>query len=428
MSVLVQDDGLRSKLSQVEDDMAQLRTERAEKIKERDKAKQAFAASDGYDLDSPEYKAAERAVRELGEVDDNLADRQAAQVGILKMLGQSERDVAKDSGVGTGRLKGDQPLEGWDSAPLFTDEVKSMLSRASTTKGRFGGIELGTVADRDAFKADIAPTANQRRGDYYGLLPQLTRPLTVLDILPTGTMDSNTLPYTVESGSFAGPAETLEGELKPEAAVTFTDATATAQTIAAWMKVRKQALADFAAMRSIIDSRLRYSVRRRLEGQVLAGNGTDPNIRGILATTGIGAVVYDAAALPADQILRGITTVLLADAQASGVIMNPLDWQAVLIAKAAGDGHYYSGGPFSVTPQVLWGVPLIPSVVIPQGTVLVGDFALGAQLFIREGVQVLLSDSDQDDFIRNRVTLLGEMRAALAVFRPAAFATVDLTA
>jgi hypothetical protein len=39
---------------------------------------------------------------------------------------------------------------------------------------------------------------------------------------------------------------------------------------------------------------------------------------------------------------------------------------------------------------------------------------------------VLLSDSDQDDFTKNKVTLLAEMRAALPVFRPAAFATVAL--
>jgi hypothetical protein len=41
-------------------------------------------------------------------------------------------------------------------------------------------------------------------------------------------------------------------------------------------------------------------------------------------------------------------------------------------------------------------------------------------------VNVLLSDSDQDDFIKNRVTMLAEMRAALPVFRPAAFATAAL--
>ncbi len=39
---------------------------------------------------------------------------------------------------------------------------------------------------------------------------------------------------------------------------------------------------------------------------------------------------------------------------------------------------------------------------------------------------MLLSDSDQDDFVNNRITMLAEMRAALPVFRPAAFATVAL--
>jgi hypothetical protein len=70
---------------------------------------------------------------------------------------------------------------------------------------------------------------------------------------------------------------------------------------------------------------------------------------------------------------------------------------------------------------------LIPSASIAQGTALVGDFEIGAMLLIREGVNVLLSDSDQDDFIRNRVTMLGEMRAALPVFRPAAFSTVHFS-
>jgi hypothetical protein len=47
---------------------------------------------------------------------------------------------------------------------------------------------------------------------------------------------------------------------------------------------------------------------------------------------------------------------------------------------------------------------------------------------VREGVTVLASDSDQDDLLRNRVTLLGEARFALAVWQPSAFAVVDLAA
>jgi HK97 family phage major capsid protein len=169
-------------------------------------------------------------------------------------------------------------------------------------------------------------------------------------------------------------------------------------------------------------------VLRRLEAQVLAGSGTGTDIEGILNVDGVGDVAYTSGALVADQILKGITTVFLADAEATGVVMHPTDWQRTLIAKASGSGEYLSGGPFEMNAQQLWGVPLVPSRAIPQGSALVGDFEIGAQLFIREGVNVLLSDSDQDDFIKNRVTLLAEMRAALAVFRPAAFAVTELGA
>jgi hypothetical protein len=416
---------LKDKLKRIEAELSDARDDRADAVKARDAAREKYAGSDSISQDSPEFAEAKEAVRRVGEIDDRIAGLQAVQVETLKMLG---KDPEQTTYVRDGATGDSSDPRGWDGAALFAgEEIRRMLTHASSTKSRMGGIELGQVASRDALMADVTGTTNMRRGDYAGLVPQLRRRLSVLDLIPTGTMDNNSLPYTQESGSFATAAETTEGSAKPEAAITFTDATADAVTIAHWSKVRKQALADFAALQSIIEGRLRYGVERRLEAEVIAGDGSAPNMRGILNTSGIGAVAYDAAELVADQVLRAITTVLLADAQADGIVMHPTDWQTALLAKAAGDGHYYSGGPFSVTPQMMWGVPLIPSAALAQGTVLVGDFAIGAQLFIREGVNVLLSDSDQDDFIKNRVTLLAELRAALAVFRPAAFATVDLT-
>jgi HK97 family phage major capsid protein len=315
----------------------------------------------------------------------------------------------------------------WDASKLFADEtLRANLAHAATSKSHAGPIQLGEIVSRDAFVADIAGTPNMRRGEYAGIVGQLRRRIRLLDLLPTGTTDGNSVPYTQESGTFTA-AETAEGALKPESGLTFVDALAPVQTIPAWQKLRKQVLADIPAMTSIIDGRLRYSVERRLEDEILAGNGTDPNLLGILSTTGIGSVPFAAGSLPADLILTALTQVMLADAEPTGIVLHPSDWQTLISGKAS-DGHYYSGGPFSVTPQVLWGVPLVASRVIPQGTALVGDWEIGAQLFIREGVQVLISDSDQDDFLRNRVTLLAEMRAALAVWRPPAFSAVSLTA
>lgn len=413
---------LADKLKAIEAELASLRDARVGAVAERDAARDAFANAEGLSKDSPEFEAAKQAVKDLGELDDRIESLKEMQVSTLKMMG---KDAPRDrTPVGD---PSDPRGDGWNAAAILSAEgVMSMLDQFAHSSQRMGRHELGQVASREQFVADVTGTANMRRGEYGGVVPQLRRNLSVLDLLPTGTMDGNTFPYTVESGAFTGAAETTEGQAKPEAGITFTDAEATARTIAAWLKLQKQSLEDVPALQTVIETRLRYLVLRRLEAQILAGNGSAPNLQGILNTSGIGAVTYDAGELVADQILSGITTVLLADATATGIVMNPLDWQAALKAKADGDGHYYSGGPFSVTPQIMWGVPLIPSQAIPQGMSLVGDFEIGALLLIREGVKVLLSDSDQDDFTKNKVTLLGEMRAALPVFRPAAFCTVDL--
>jgi hypothetical protein len=70
-----------------------------------------------------------------------------------------------------------------------------------------------------------------------------------------------------------------------------------------------------------------------------------------------------------------------------------VNWQTILSAKTSGSGEYLSGGPFSPIPSSIWGVSLIPSPAIASGTGLVGDFRLGAQVFVRSGVVVLMSDS-----------------------------------
>lgn len=415
---------LKEKLKTIEAELASAREARVEAVKERDEARDAYAGIEDITPDSKEFKEAEAAVKALGEIDDKIANLQAAQVGTLKMLG---KDAPQSAGSRAAGDPSDPRGAAWDSSGLLAnEEIRATLAHVATSKGRFGGIELGQVVGRDALAADVTGTSDMRRGDYLGVVPQLRRILRILDLIPTGTMDHNTLPYTQESGSFTTAAETAEGSTKPEGEVVFTDQEAVAATIAHFQKIRKQALADFAALRSIIDSRLRYGVERRLEGQILAGTGEGANIRGILKTSGLGDVPFEAGQLVTDQVLKAITTVLLADAQATGIVLHPNDWQTALLAKAQGDGHYFSGGPFQVTPHVLWGVPLVPSATMSAGTSLVGDFEIGAQLFIREGVNVLLSDSDQDDFVKNRITMLGEMRAALAVFRPAAFATAEL--
>lgn len=420
---------LKRKLAEIEEQLAAKRAERPALLTKLESAKEKFGALDAWDENSPEYTAARDARGELGAIDDDIAALQVKQVELLKILGESEpeKTAAERSGADPSQLPGaDDVLKaGWNSGPLFTDAIKATLSRTSGSKSRFGSIEIGQVATRDRLAADIGGTTYMRQGTYQGILPQIFRPLRVLDLIPIGTTDGNSVPYTQEGGTF-NAAETAESAAKPEDGVTFTDATALVQTIAAWQKLRKQALSDYAAIQSMIDGRLRYSVMRRLEAQVLAGDGSGSNLTGILNTAGIGSVAYSSSVPLSELILTGITNVYLADGEATGTVLYPTDWQKMLVQKASGSGEYVGGGPFNNTPQVLWGVPLVPSPALSVGQGVVGDWQIGVQLLVREGVQVLLSDSDQDDFIKNRVTMLGEMRAALPVWRPPVFQKVAL--
>jgi HK97 family phage major capsid protein len=424
---------LKDKIKKIDAELTEKRDERVEAQKELDSATEAYAKTDEpLSQDTAEFKAAKEARGKVGAIDDRIAELTAIQNETLRLLGKDAPEATDPQRTPAGDPT--DPRADWTSAQIFQDQtMRDALVQMSASKAKIGPLQLGEVASRDALVADVTGSANMRRSEYQGVLPQLRRMLRVLDLLPTGPMDGNSIPYTEESGSLDTAAETAEGVAKPEGAWVPTDKTADAQTIAHWLKIRKQVLADFPALRTIIDGRLRYGVERRLEGQVLSGDGAGSNLRGILNTAGIGAVAFNAAELPADQVLSAITSILLADALADGIVMHPTDWASALKQKAddgagGGDLQYYSGGPFHATPQVMWGIPLIASKAVPQGTVLVGDFAIGATLFIREGVNVLISDSDQDDFVKNKVTLLAEMRAALAVWRPPAFCTVDLTA
>jgi hypothetical protein len=421
--------GLRDRLQRIEARIAELRDQIKTAQDEQARAQEAYASVEDLAADSEQFKDAKEATRKVGALSDQLAAMQSEQVEVLRMLSPNASASTLIAQVGGKAGPGvhERNPHGWNADAVLTPEVVEQLERLAGSSSRMGTMRIGEVVTREDFAADIAPTANMRRGDYYGVLPQLQRALTLLDLLPSGSMTGSNIPYTQEGGVFTEAAETAEGAAKPEAGITFTDAEAFARVIAAWMKIQKAALSDVPALRAIIDQRLRYLVLRRLEAQIINGNGTAPNLRGLLNTSGIGTVPYNGAELIADQILTGITTVLLADALADVVILHPLDWMAVLKAKA-GDGHYYGGGPFSMTPQVIWGVNLLASQAVPQGHALTADLSIATTLFVREGIQVLFSDSDGTDFRENRVTLLGEGRFALPVWRPSAIVDVDLAA
>jgi HK97 family phage major capsid protein len=78
--------------------------------------------------------------------------------------------------------------------------------------------------------------------------------------------------------------------------------------------------------------------------------------------------------------------------------------------------------------ETLWGKRVVVTEAMDAGTALVGAFGTAAQVFRRGGLTVEASNSHSDYFRKNLTAVRAEERLALAVYRPQAFATADVTA
>ena len=69
---------------------------------------------------------------------------------------------------------------------------------------------------------------------------------------------------------------------------------------------------------------------------------------------------------------------------------------------------------------------MVQTQAIAQGKFLTGAFNLGAQIFDRWQSRVEIATENEDDFVKNLVTILCEERLALAVYRPESFIYGDV--
>ena len=115
------------------------------------------------------------------------------------------------------------------------------------------------------------------------------------------------------------------------------------------------------------------------------------------------------------------------------MLINPSDWATLLQTKdqnrqyllgGPGFGSYGNGAYFE-NPKV-WGMNVVQSAAVTEGAPIVGAFKTGAAVVTQagNGQRVEISNSDQDDFIKNIVTIRIEERLVLAVRVPAAFCIV----
>lgn len=251
------------------------------------------------------------------------------------------------------------------------------------------------------------------------------RPIQIIDLIPAGRTDQAAIVY-MEETTFTNPAaEATEGSgVYAEAALAFTERSSTVRKIAVWLPVTQEQFEDVPGLESYVNQRLGFMVKQRLDYQVLNGNGTPPNLAGILNTSGIQTFVRGTEHF--DAIAESLKRIRVTGRAMPNVILIHSNdwWSSDFRLKRTNEGLYILGNPSEPGPMRLWGLPVVENDVIPEGTVLTGDFPTHCQLFEKRGIEVDVTESHSDYFIYGKLAIRATMRVALPVYRPAAFCAV----
>jgi len=437
---------LKDKLAEVNEKITATRTEAQEKWSAFEAARDKFAKAgeDANNTESEAFQEMDAINKEYSTKAEELADLEQVRDGVFRAMSGNEppevggedpataaaavarqRQAAEvRESLGTRAAEGDGYKELLASGLLKSDSAKfnASLAQGSLEELKASLITGGSDTSAGAFVVN----------DQKGYVPQPRRTLTILDLITIGDTESDTVEFVrqntfVNVAAEIAEATTLTTGTKPEAGLSFEKVTKPVSTIAHWQPATRRALADAGQMRTLIDSQLRYGLELRLENQVMAGNGSGDNLLGIVNTPNILSQAKETDSV-ADAIHKGMTQMRLGFIEPTGVAMYPTDWEIVRLSRddsgaKAGTGGYLYGPPAQAGAEQLWGKPVAVTAACGVGTGVVGAW-YWATLWLREGIQVLASDSHADFFIKNLIAILAEMRAGFGVQLPPAFCKV----
>lgn len=356
-------------------------------------------------------------------IDEMLADY-GTTVAMVKDVAQKmakQEDDLKNRGTGEQKSLGalvteNDAFKDWQKTGDVRQGFKHSIERSVYEKA----ITSSLASAGDAVAPDFRP----------GILPLAMRRFTIRDLMLPGSTNGNAVTYVKQTGWTNNAAPVSETVKKPESTLVLDAVTQSVITIAHYLKASKQILDDVPQLQSFINGQLAYGLKFVEEVQLLKGSGVGQNLNGIYtqATPYVqpSGVVVDTETI-IDRIRLAMLQVMLTDFPASGIVLNPIDWASIELTKDA-NHNYIVGKPTESLGARLWNLPVVDTQAMTVNTGLVGAFVPFSQIFDRETMNVIIATMNEDDFVKNMITVRCEERLASAVYRPEAFVKIaDLT-
>ena len=365
---------------------------------------------------------------EIKRRNDELAEL-VEDVSIEKKKLQNEKALEEDSKPVAEMPQAAPAVEAKSVGEQFvqTDAYKNYLS--SGVKGVDSHIETKTTLTTTGY-----PPETLRQP---GILETALRdPNAVINLFDVINTDQNAFSYLEETTFTNNAAEAAEGSAVGEAALAFTERTESIRKMGVFIPVTDELLADEAGIQGYLNSRLQTMIRLRMDSQLLSGDGTAPNLEGLLdaGKSSVGSSdfnSYNGNLGRIGAIYNAITDIRVnAFTEPDAIIMHPSDWNQIVTSvndvttSGSLNPLFVVAGGFGadVAPSI-WGLKVIPTTAISNNTVLVGKFGGGeaANVVMRQGMELAVSDSHSDFFVKNQLAIRATMRVGFPVYRQAAF-------
>lgn len=273
-----------------------------------------------------------------------------------------------------------------------------------------------------------------------GYVPSRRHPIQFVDILPRSSTIQELVRYMEETTYTNAAAGVAEGAAIPESTLALTQKETAVRKIATHIPVTREEMEDEPQVESYLNDTLPFMVRQAVDLATLKGDGTAPNLLGLLNVTGIqdidwtttGSGATLARSKPLNVLRKAKTLIRFAGrSMATHYVLNPSVWDDIVLAESSAGG-YYLGSPQNDFTERVWGLPVVLSDHLVDTKTsddvngLIGDFSpMWIQLRLRRELETEWGYIN-DDWTKEIMRIKASIRLALVVKRPQAFATISM--
>lgn len=399
---------------------AELQAQRDEKRAAAGAFLEAFKTADGQ-YDMPTDKVGE--FRKRNQEVDDLSKAWEAAVA-------AERDAAIEAvkaesmGRVVPQVKDDRPAGIQTKADLDAAFHKGLESNAETLKHLADG---GKGTARFHIDADLKTVVTI--GTSYATQPaQVGRAESALffgDVepyFPSGQTDSASIVGYIQTTDTDNAAAVAEVTAVTDSAFVWTPVTDEVEDVQTWIPISRNLLSDEPQMQSVITGMLAKRLQKKVSSYILTGTGTTPVPWGVFIRTGFQTVAKGADPV-FDAVHKGLTAVrVTGDADPNLAVFHPNDWEGIRLTRTV-DGVYILGNPTEVGPMRIWGIPVVVSTGMTEGTGGVVDTSY-TTIFNNGGLVVEVSTEHSTYFTERKLALSLVRRLGIFHYRPSAACTI----